>query len=105
MRSLATLLPLDETGRCPVWRSDMRFRIQTIMMGVVIAGLVMALAVREWQAARREAVLRVLLNEAKARHNQDLRAYQSQMQVLQRVKALNDSLAGNGNDVSRNGSN
>ena len=40
----------------------MRFRVQTIMMGVVISSLVMAPAVREWQAAHREAVLRVRLN-------------------------------------------
>jgi hypothetical protein len=82
----------------------MRFRIQTIMMGVVIASLVMALAVREWQAARREAVLRVLLNEARAKNSAIMSAYQAQMLVLQKMKTLNDSLAGNDKGVSRNGS-
>jgi hypothetical protein len=75
------------------------------MMGVVIAGLVMALAVREWQAARREAVLRTELNEARARHNDSLRAYQAQMRVLEKLKVVNDSLAGNEKGASRNGSN
>ena len=83
----------------------MRFRVRTIMVAIVIASLVMALTVREWQAARREAVLRALLNEARARHNGSLRAYQAQMLVLQKLKILNDSLAGNDKGARLYGSN